>query len=454
MAIQYPKHEHITLGSVEGWGTNNNILRDPPKSIHTRRIDKVGQTSDITDTIDSSNDRASEAINLYARGVNPMVSVSYSNYGANGGRVGELTRTSGRTQAFLPYTIMDGGAFRPPVRGPRELLPLSRLPRSMITDITSGVDAPDYSKTSQYLGELRAIKELLNAYNVSPNKSGSIQKGLVENFKMNDTINDKHINVDVTSGTRSRDISNFTRENTDVYKGVNDEMLYAYANANIGRETTHTLEGFEIDENRYIQDSLSHEVNTNRSRNNPQGLDNINVDTVKYIQDGQVIETFTNHSSDISVKSLEEMYDNGRVTVKDMMQYERSSGIKPNHTFLNDIAQHNPLLEMRNPQFEVTSQKSDSTVYKRIDHENELKYNRNRPMPSVKANITKIEDFNSISLSSRDVRLNPTLQKGGFNNNGSKPTSERAQLIPRSRESDKDKIRNQINQQQFNRFDY
>ena len=34
-----------TLPSVDSWGQNNNILRDPPKSIHTRRIDKVGQTS-------------------------------------------------------------------------------------------------------------------------------------------------------------------------------------------------------------------------------------------------------------------------------------------------------------------------------------------------------------------------------------------------------------------------
>ena len=37
-----------TLPSVEGWGTNMNIVRDPPKSIHTRRKDKVGDTSEIT----------------------------------------------------------------------------------------------------------------------------------------------------------------------------------------------------------------------------------------------------------------------------------------------------------------------------------------------------------------------------------------------------------------------
>ena len=73
MAIQYPKNQHITLPSVEQWGTNANILRDPPKAIFTRRIDKVGQNTDITELVDSSGDRACEGISLYARGVNPMV---------------------------------------------------------------------------------------------------------------------------------------------------------------------------------------------------------------------------------------------------------------------------------------------------------------------------------------------------------------------------------------------
>ncbi len=108
---------------------------------------------------------------------------------------------------------------------------------------------------------------------------------------------------------------------------------------------------------------------------------------------------------------------------------------------------------MRNPQFSVVAQKSDSTTYKRIDHENELKYERNRPMPSVTANITKLEDFNSINLSSRKVRLAPTLQKGGFINDGIKPTTQRQNLVI-NRETEKDKIRNKFNAQQFDRFNY
>ena len=47
--IQYPKQTHVTLPSVESWGTNDEpIQRDPPKSLWTRKIDKVSETQEIT----------------------------------------------------------------------------------------------------------------------------------------------------------------------------------------------------------------------------------------------------------------------------------------------------------------------------------------------------------------------------------------------------------------------
>jgi hypothetical protein len=124
MAFQPPKWKHVTLPSVEGV----NILKDPPKSITTRRVNKVGQDDTILNLIDSSatGDRVSESIRVYTRGSNPMVEVSYNNYAANAG-TGVSSRA--HTQAFLPYRIMDGGAFRAPIIAPTSLLPLSRLPR-------------------------------------------------------------------------------------------------------------------------------------------------------------------------------------------------------------------------------------------------------------------------------------------------------------------------------------
>ena len=61
MSISYSgltNYGKATLPSVEGGFGSMNILRDPPKSIMTRRIDKVGETSSITELIDGSGNRS------------------------------------------------------------------------------------------------------------------------------------------------------------------------------------------------------------------------------------------------------------------------------------------------------------------------------------------------------------------------------------------------------------
>jgi len=120
----------VTLPSVEMWGTNMNILKDPSRSIHTRRVDKVGDTQSILLAQDESGDRICEMINVYSRGVNPMVSVSYDNYSNNAG-----TRALANTTAVsLPYKVEN---VRPPVLRQEDLLPLSRLPRNWFYSYTN-----------------------------------------------------------------------------------------------------------------------------------------------------------------------------------------------------------------------------------------------------------------------------------------------------------------------------
>jgi hypothetical protein len=147
MAISYSGivgYGKASLPSVESWGTNNNILKDPPKSITTRRRDKVGSNSSITEDIDMSGDRVAEAILAYPRGVNPMVGVSYNGQGNAGIGTGQALFTLGR-QAKLPYPVMKDGAFRPPLLAPVDLLPLSRMPRNL-TKIDPTICNPDFTK--------------------------------------------------------------------------------------------------------------------------------------------------------------------------------------------------------------------------------------------------------------------------------------------------------------------
>jgi hypothetical protein len=210
-----------------------NILRDPPKSITTRRIDKVFENNDITDLVEDSGDRICDGINVYARGVNPMVSISYDNNSNNAGMSGNATSFSNRTQARLPYPAFQGGAFRPPIYTQRDLLPLSRLPRAWF-GTTSTPGFVDFSKTQQKPNDYRAIKDMLNIYDVKPNKTANIEKPIIENFKMLNAINDRHINIDVNSGYNGTYLSTYTKDNVDIYKGINNNSINAFAQSNIG----------------------------------------------------------------------------------------------------------------------------------------------------------------------------------------------------------------------------
>ena len=160
----------VTLPSVESWGTNNNIVKDPPKSIMTRRIDKVNQDGSLNEMMYDSGDRWAENLNVYARGVNPMVSVQYTN--ANG------------TPVKQPYRIMDGGAFRPPELRQEQLLPLSRLPRNVTQAITNK-EFIDYTKKTTCPLTSRVIKDETLKGMVRPTKYVKIASPVKEHFTVN-----------------------------------------------------------------------------------------------------------------------------------------------------------------------------------------------------------------------------------------------------------------------------
>ena len=143
-----------TLPAVEAWSTNINIVRDPPRAVMTRNVDRVGDTSEILATLASSEDRYCENINYYARGLNPMVSVSY-------GEAATVGNTSGNGEAYLPYRVMRDGAFRPPVWRQEDLFPLSRLPRNWTT-VEPRPFSVDYSRRVMNCGTCETTREVKN----------------------------------------------------------------------------------------------------------------------------------------------------------------------------------------------------------------------------------------------------------------------------------------------------
>lgn len=134
-----------TLPSAEGWGTNMNIARDPPKSIMTRRVDKVNADGSLNDMYYGSGDRFSDSLTVYARGVNPMVSVQYTN--SNG------------APSKLPYRIVQNGAFRPPAKSAVDLLPFSRRPRGFVP-VCAGKGWVDFTKTLSCARENEKFRQI------------------------------------------------------------------------------------------------------------------------------------------------------------------------------------------------------------------------------------------------------------------------------------------------------
>lgn len=190
--------EALTLPAIEGGFGTMNIARDPPKSYFTRYKPKVFDTNQITEMLDASGDRACEAILKYGRGRNPMVSVSYSNNGTNGGQyrfgnglnsgINSLSSSSA-SEAFLPYRVAREGAFRPPIIPPEQLLPLSRQPRPMTSQYTNkGSSAIQSDITKCNATDMKALRTSLLKTFATAKPSFIIETPQTKTYDVNDKI--------------------------------------------------------------------------------------------------------------------------------------------------------------------------------------------------------------------------------------------------------------------------
>jgi hypothetical protein len=483
-----------------------------------------------------------------------MVSVSYDNNSNNAGsftsgafgqgNYSNQGHHTGNRQAFLPYRIGDKGAFRPPIRSQRDLMPLSRQPRAWFQALTNPGFA-DFTKKKFLPTQFRMIRDIVLKTDqvVKPNHSVKIEKPILENMKMLEKINEKRINIEAFSGKRTLDYSNFTRENIDQYKGIQEnyeqvsaitnkqqhrshnldnmtinkgnyigEKEYYESNSNPSRQRSQGLDGLRIDKDSYIGnvnqyetsanpslytnqgiDGLSideanyigekeyYESSTNPSRQRSQGLDGLRIDEDRYIGSTNQYETsanpslYTNQgidglsiheanyigekeyydielnkSRDITVKTIDQLQTNNRTSVKDIFQYELDAGKNTGYTHLTSIPDME--LEHHMPRYETYTALNDPTVYKRVEHQNQITLSHNMPQINTVRNVTKIEELPTFEYgSSRDFKLPETLKKGQFLNEGANPTLDRSEIQFRQ-DPNKQQIRKYVNDSQFNRF--
>jgi hypothetical protein len=389
-AVVGAKHK-VTLPSVDSWGTNMNILRDPPKSITTRRIDKVGDTSEITQMVQESGDRANEAIRVYALGANPMTSVSYNNYG-NGSQTAGSAQ-AGR-QAFLPYRIMDKGAFRPPIRDQRDLLPLSRLPRVWTSSFTKPGFA-DFSKKAVCPGAdaqgVKKASEMLKAC-VRPTATYNVQTPIVENYEVKHVIKNP---VMVSGHSRVSIPAKFNAENSNPTAQIEYRIKPDY-NVNISSNITREVDISDFNTEKYTHEKLYGEYEANKNRN-------------------------------IQISSIEDLYGvDTDVATRDafVIDYTAPQSGYTRNDYIHDEIE----LERALPYHDASTNMGQS-VYKHFEHVNEREYVSNHPTTSAMINAGRYGG-DIMENNDRDYRLKPTVYAGGFEGVPNLPTLLQENQMP------------------------
>jgi len=421
--IQYPKQEHVTLPSVESWGTNMNILRDPPKSLFTRRVDKVSATQEITRMVgEDSGDRICEMIKVYPRGINPHVSVSYSNYGTNGGQNrqtngwaarGNKVCCDGRSviggQAKLPYQILNYGSFRPPVFRQEDLLPLSRLPRTN-TRAWTQKGFIDYAKSRRCPPKkMRQVQEDPIRTSVRPTATLTIGQQLVEPFEIRQVI-DNPIRTVAYSGTGTKDITQ--KKNSAV--------------------------------NGRVQNKLVGNVVTNINAPRGTGITK-DLDPAKFVADVKYSNVIPNKfvRKTLQVENLD-----GELPVKDVINFPTTSGFsRPNSEPLKSNTPYE--LKKSVPRHEFITPRGRN-IYVRKEADNEYKFERNLPLTS--AGTSKGLDYgrDCFAGGTRDKKLKRKIRPmEGFEGKATVPKyNQRTNVIQFSKNPNKMDILHSVNRNQ------
>lgn len=181
-----------TLPDSSGFAGGLNIQRNPSRSYYTQRKENVFDTTMMQELLDSSGDRQKDAISHYARGVNPMVSISYQNHGN-----GTNTPLNGGQQARPPIAfkdrIGDRQARTPVMEALRDFEPLSRRGVSKVWNETRDV-LPNHnlqlvrSEQREEFGEESTYNPLL--VSSRPTEEGFKWVPLKENLKFKENVLD------------------------------------------------------------------------------------------------------------------------------------------------------------------------------------------------------------------------------------------------------------------------
>jgi len=370
----------LTLPSVDSWGTNNNIQRDPPKSIMTRRVDKVSDNNDITKMIDNS-DRSSEAILRFSRGVNPSVSVMYSNSGGS-------MQNYGNQQSFLPYRINRDGDFHPPVPAPQDLLPLSRLPRNTI-EVNTMPSMPHYTKeldNSRNQTTSKSVHQEMISASVRAPRTYMLQRPFQEPFEIKYNIQNP-ISVSGYSGKIA--FSDRTVQNSDVIPSrtimVDNLNISAETNKNEKRNTT-SMDDIDFSKIKTQEVKLI-EYET------PLKGDQQKTDMDKLYEGFELDRNVPVYDSFSNIKGLSHVKfaatDANILLERNLPEYQTHSNLTSGERKFNNVIHKDIELERNLPEYQLFSNVNGGGMKKiSVTPDKEMILDRNLPEYQVRSNIT------------------------------------------------------------------
>jgi hypothetical protein len=412
----------VTLPSVESWGTDMNILRDPPKSLHTRKIDKVSSTQEVQRMIENGIDeRYCDSIQAYPRGINPSVAVSYGNYGNNGGKLMHFGKgnkisggnddpnsvaadagysqsassweacgvSNGSTMPKYPYRIDLDGDFRPPVVTEERLKPLSRASRN-VTNLYTNPLAPIWKdrNTCDECTYKRATRpDILNTtvqatscHYLGPMAAANTRKLATAN--VNKMINEGMVNTNVQVN-KAHNV-HIQQDNQMPQRGIQSiENIETHGTRVTNLHGKDTADANQISTEQYISDKANIDVHSKYTQlaninladmndNNFKMRENMNIDAVtnKYqARMGNIHELSDNH--------VEVRHNNVTNTVTNKSQHNTAT--------LENIAMPVKLKEQYN-QTIVTNQQGD--YMRNNQNTDEIKLQRNMPITNVESTVS------------------------------------------------------------------
>jgi hypothetical protein len=371
---------------------------------------------------------------------------------------------------------MRDGAFRPPVLLQEDLLPLSRMPRSL-TSAYSNSGFTDFSRKMRSCGTAENTKEVktttLKSF-VRPTAVYQIEKPSERPFEVKYVIQPT-IKNSATSGIRTMDITNMHVGRPT--KEISNNLLHTNAHSAIS--DVRYIDNNEFNPNRFLQDSLAHpvsssvsstrynlldnnELESGRFLQNPltcYGTSNISavgnitnnneLETGRFLQDPLSHHVASNISSKMNHTSIEDILDLADIPVHDDVLHfsigAPLSGVEQTKYFHNDISLSRSL-----PNFNATTNMGDQKLYKRLEYDNQIELQRNMPSASCESNP---KSYGYSDISSREAKLNPKINAGGYSIPAQIPMKERAHIYYPQQESEKARMNRVVMESMNGRFD-